>query len=127
MAEQPCPDCGGARLRPESLAVKIGGLSIAEYSALSASAAGKWIRGLELTETERAIARLIVREISERLAFLENVGIGYLSLVALGADPVRGRGPANPARDPDRLEPGRRACTCSTSPRSAFISATTRS
>ncbi len=80
MAEQPCPDCGGARLRPESLAVKIGGLSIAEYSALSASAAGKWIRGLELTETERAIARLIVREISERLAFLENVGIGYLSL-----------------------------------------------
>ena len=49
MAEQPCPDCGGARLRPESLAVKIGGLSIAEYSALSASAAGKWIRGLELT------------------------------------------------------------------------------
>jgi excinuclease ABC subunit A len=80
MAEQPCPDCGGARLRPESLAVKVGGLSIAEYSALSASAAGEWIRGLELTETERAIARLIVREISERLAFLENVGIGYLSL-----------------------------------------------
>jgi excinuclease ABC subunit A len=80
MAEQPCPDCGGARLRPESLAVKIGGLSIAEYSAMSASAAGEWIRSLELTETERAIARLIVREISERLAFLENVGIGYLSL-----------------------------------------------
>ena len=80
MAEQPCPDCDGARLRPESLAVKVGGLSIAEYSALSASAAGEWIRGLELTETERAIARLIVREISERLAFLENVGIGYLSL-----------------------------------------------
>ncbi len=80
MAEQPCPDCGGARLRPESLAVKIGGLSIAEYSALSATAAGEWIRSLELTETERAIARLIVREISERLAFLENVGIGYLSL-----------------------------------------------
>ena len=43
-------------------------------------AAGEWIRSLELTETERAIARLIVREISERLAFLENVGIGYLSL-----------------------------------------------
>jgi excinuclease ABC subunit A len=80
MAEQPCPDCGGARLRPESLAVTVGGLSIAEFSALSASAAGEWIRSLELTETERAIARLIVREISERLAFLENVGIGYLSL-----------------------------------------------
>jgi excinuclease ABC subunit A len=80
MAEQPCPECDGARLRPESLAVKVGGLSIAEYSALSARAAGEWIAGLELNETERAIARLIVREISERLAFLDNVGIGYLSL-----------------------------------------------
>jgi excinuclease ABC subunit A len=80
MAEQPCPDCRGARLRPESLAVTIAGLSIAEYTALSARAASEWIQGLELTETERAIARLIVREISERLAFLENVGIGYLSL-----------------------------------------------
>jgi excinuclease ABC subunit A len=80
MAEQPCPECDGARLRPESLAVKVGGLSIAEYSALSARAAGEWIANLELNETERAIARLIVREISERLAFLENVGIGYLSL-----------------------------------------------
>jgi excinuclease ABC subunit A len=80
MAEQPCPVCHGARLRAESLAVKVGGLSIAEYSALSARAASEWIRALELTETERAIARLIVREITERLAFLENVGIGYLSL-----------------------------------------------
>jgi excinuclease ABC subunit A len=80
MAEQPCPDCKGARLRPESLAVKVGGISIAEFSQKSAKAASGWINGLELTETERAIARLIVREISERLAFLENVGIGYLSL-----------------------------------------------
>ncbi len=80
MAEQPCPECKGARLRPESLAVKVGGFSIAEYSDLSARAAAEWIAALEMTETERAIARLIVREISERLAFLENVGIGYLSL-----------------------------------------------
>src|SRR5690242_6413087 len=80
MAEQPCPACKGARLRPESLAVKVGGLSIAEYSDLSAHAAAEWIRELEMTETERAIARLIVREITERLSFLENVGIGYLSL-----------------------------------------------
>ncbi len=80
MAEQPCPACEGARLRPESLAVRVGGLSIAEYSDLSAHAASKWIRELEMTETERAIARLIVREITERLSFLENVGIGYLSL-----------------------------------------------
>jgi excinuclease ABC subunit A len=80
MAEQPCPECGGARLRPESLAVKVGGLSISEYSALSARAAAEWIGALEMNETEKAIARLIVREITERLAFLENVGIGYLSL-----------------------------------------------
>ena len=80
MAEQPCPDCKGARLRPESLAVKVGGISIAEFSDKSARAAAEWIGALEMTETERAIARLIVREISERLAFLENVGIGYLSL-----------------------------------------------
>ncbi|MFL5833897.1 MAG: excinuclease ABC subunit UvrA, partial [Solirubrobacterales bacterium] len=80
MAEQPCPACKGARLRPESLAVKVGGLSIAEYSDLSAHAASEWIREMEMTETERAIARLIVREITERLSFLENVGIGYLSL-----------------------------------------------
>jgi excinuclease ABC subunit A len=80
MAEQPCPACHGARLRPESLAVKVGGVSIAEYGDLSAHAAAEWIRELEMTETERAIARLIVREITERLSFLENVGIGYLSL-----------------------------------------------
>ena len=80
MAEQPCPACHGARLRPESLAVKVGGLSIAEYSDLSARRAGEWIEELEMTDTERAIARLIVREITERLAFLDNVGIGYLSL-----------------------------------------------
>jgi excinuclease ABC subunit A len=80
MAEQPCPACKGARLRPESLAVKVGGLSISEYCDLSARRAGEWINELEMTATERAIARLIVREITERLAFLDNVGIGYLSL-----------------------------------------------
>ena len=80
MAEQPCPVCHGARLRPESLAVKIAGLSIAEYSDLSARRAKEWIEELELTETERAIARLIVREVTERLTFLDNVGIGYLSM-----------------------------------------------
>ena len=80
MAEQPCPDCKGARLRPESLAVKVGGISISEYTELSARAALAWIEALEMTETEQAIARLLVREITERLAFLENVGVGYLNL-----------------------------------------------
>jgi excinuclease ABC subunit A len=80
MAERPCPACEGARLRPESLSVRVGGISIAELTEMSARAAREWIAALELNETERTIARLIVREISERLAFLENVGIGYLSL-----------------------------------------------
>ncbi len=80
MAEQPCPDCKGARLRPESLAVKVGGISISEYTEMSARAALAWIEALEMTETEQAIARLLVREITERLAFLENVGVGYLNL-----------------------------------------------
>ena len=80
MAEQPCPDCKGARLRPESLAVKVGGISIHQYTELSARAALQWINELEMNDTERAIARLLVREITERLAFLDNVGVGYLNL-----------------------------------------------
>ena len=80
MAEQPCPACGGARLRPETLAVQVGGLSIAEYCEKSASAALTWIEELELNDTERQIAHLLVREITERLAFLDNVGVGYLNL-----------------------------------------------
>jgi excinuclease ABC subunit A len=80
MALQPCPECGGARLRPESLAVTVGGLNIYEYTQMSARAALAWIEELELTETEQAIARLVVREIAERLRFLDSVGIGYLSL-----------------------------------------------
>src|SRR4051812_4070972 len=80
LALQPCPACGGARLRPESLAVTVGGLNIYEYTRYSARAALEWIQALELTDTERAIARLVVREIGERLRFLDSVGIGYLSL-----------------------------------------------
>jgi excinuclease ABC subunit A len=80
MALQPCPACDGARLRPESLAVTVGGLSIADYTHLSARDALAWIGELELTETERAIAKLVVREVEERLGFLVQVGIGYLTL-----------------------------------------------
>ncbi len=80
MALRPCPACDGARLRRESLAVTVGGLNIHEYTRFSARAALEWIQSLELTETEHAIARLVVREIAERLRFLDSVGIGYLSL-----------------------------------------------
>ena len=80
MAMQPCPACKGARLRPESLAVTIGGLNIAEFTRFSAKAALEWVRQLDLNETERAIAHLVLREVAERLRFLDSVGIGYLSL-----------------------------------------------
>ena len=80
MTLRPCPECKGARLRPESLAVRVGGLGIHEFTKMSARRAIEWLEQLELSETERAIARLILREIDERLRFLDNVGVGYLSL-----------------------------------------------
>jgi excinuclease ABC subunit A len=80
MSVVPCPDCDGARLRPESRAVLVGGLGIHEYVAMPARRALGWIRDLQLSEQERRIARLVLREIEERLAFLENVGVGYLSM-----------------------------------------------
>ncbi|MCO5315038.1 MAG: excinuclease ABC subunit UvrA [Solirubrobacterales bacterium] len=80
MAEQPCPSCHGARLKPTSLAVTVGGLSIHQFTELSATAARDWVEDLDLNPTERAIARLIVKEVAERLSFLVNVGIGYLNL-----------------------------------------------
>jgi excinuclease ABC subunit A len=80
MSVRPCPDCDGARLRPESLAVKVGGLGIHELTRMSARRSIDWFEAVELSETERQIARLILREIDERLRFLDNVGVGYLSL-----------------------------------------------
>jgi excinuclease ABC subunit A len=80
MSMRPCPACAGARLRPESRAVLVGGLPIHRFAAMSVRRAMTWLEQIELTETERHIARLILREISERLRFLEDVGIGYLSL-----------------------------------------------
>src|SRR4051794_40839841 len=80
MSMRPCPECGGARLRPESRAVKVGGLPVHEFTALSAKRAIEWLERLELSSQDRAIARLILREIDERLRFLDNVGVGYLSM-----------------------------------------------
>ncbi|MEA2450215.1 MAG: excinuclease subunit, partial [Thermoleophilaceae bacterium] len=80
MTMRPCPECGGARLRPESLAVRVGELGIHEVTRMSAKRMIVWFDELSLTDTQRAIARLILREIDERLRFLDNVGVGYLSL-----------------------------------------------
>ena len=80
MAVVPCPACDGSRLRPESRAVLVAGLPIHEFTGFSVRRALAWVDEVDLTDTERHIARLILREISERLQFLQDVGIGYLSL-----------------------------------------------
>jgi excinuclease ABC subunit A len=80
MTLRPCPECQGARLRPESRAVLVAGTPIQEFTGLSARRALEWVRELELSDHDRRIARLVLREIEERLQFLENVGIGYLTL-----------------------------------------------
>jgi excinuclease ABC subunit A len=82
MSEQPCPDCQGARLRPESLAVRVAGRSIRDVTRMNVAQALDWARELpnHLNETERAIVGDVLKEIRERLGFLHNVGLHYLTL-----------------------------------------------
>ena len=80
MREVPCPACGGARLKPEVLAVTLGGKSIAEVSAYSIGDASGFLHGLELSERERMIAERVLKEVYARLGFLVDVGLDYLSL-----------------------------------------------
>jgi excinuclease ABC subunit A len=80
MAERPCPACGGSRLRPESLGLKVGGRSIAEVVQLTIKEAGVFFAQLALGEREATIARRVLKEIRERLGFLVNVGLDYLTL-----------------------------------------------
>jgi excinuclease ABC subunit A len=80
MSFRPCPTCKGARLKPEVLAVTIGEKSIHEFTLMSVTAALRFLDELELTKTEALIGRRIVKEIRERLTFLDNVGVGYLQL-----------------------------------------------
>ncbi len=80
MSFRPCPVCKGARLKPEVLAVTVGGRNIHEFTQLSVTAALDFLDRLDLTTTEELIGARIVKEIRERLTFLENVGVGYLAL-----------------------------------------------
>jgi excinuclease ABC subunit A len=77
---QECPACLGARLRPEALRVTLGGRSIRDVSAMPVGEARRFLDGLELGETERAIASRVLHEVDRRLRFLEDVGLDYLSL-----------------------------------------------
>ena len=80
MNEVPCPDCGGRRLKREVLAVTVGGLNIAEYCEKSVVKAIGFLHGVELTEMQHMIADRILKEIHNRLGFLQSVGLEYLTL-----------------------------------------------
>lgn len=78
----PCPACGGHRLKPEALAVKVGGRHIGEVGQMSIAEAGTWFEDLDahLSAKQKEIAYRILKEINERLGFLNNVGLDYLTL-----------------------------------------------
>jgi excinuclease ABC subunit A len=80
MSATQCPACQGKRLRPESLAVKVGGMSIADFTALPVSRALESARAIKLAGREEIIAGRVMHEIVERLQFLNAVGLGYISL-----------------------------------------------
>ena len=80
MAEQPCPACKGQRLRKEALAVTVGDLSIHDFTQLSVVDELKWMNQLTVTEQQMLIADRILKEIRNRLGFLQSVGLGYLTL-----------------------------------------------
>jgi excinuclease ABC subunit A len=80
MSLRPCPVCKGARLKPEVLAVTVAGRSIHDFTQMSVTRALAFIEELDLTETEQLIGHRIIKEIRERLTFLDDVGVGYLTL-----------------------------------------------
>jgi excinuclease ABC subunit A len=80
MSFRPCPVCKGARLKPEVLAVTVGEINIHEFTRMSVTRALEFLDTLGLTETEKLIGHRIIKEIRERLTFLDDVGVGYLNL-----------------------------------------------
>ncbi|MFP5285520.1 MAG: excinuclease ABC subunit UvrA, partial [Thermoanaerobaculia bacterium] len=80
MSVHPCPSCHGKRLRPEALAVRVKGRAIDELSRQAVSDLKTWTEGIRLDRREQAIAEKVVQEIRDRLSFLDDVGVGYLTL-----------------------------------------------
>lgn len=85
MSTVKCPDCHGARLKKESLCVTVGGINIDEFANKSIVKAIEFLDSLTLTDREQMIAKLIVKEIKDRLTFLRSVGLGYLTLARSSA------------------------------------------
>lgn len=80
MEERDCPQCGGSRLNPEVLAVTVGGLNIDQFCRMSVENALEFVKSLTFSDSEWAVAREIVKELKNRLGFLVNVGLEYLTL-----------------------------------------------
>jgi excinuclease ABC subunit A len=80
MSFRPCPVCHGARLKPEVLAVTVGDKNIHEFTRMSVTRALEFLEALQLSETDQLIGSRVIKEIKERLTFLDNVGVGYLDL-----------------------------------------------
>ncbi|HEB72748.1 MAG TPA: excinuclease ABC subunit UvrA, partial [Nitrospirae bacterium] len=92
MRREPCQECGGQRLRKEALAVTIGDSSIMEVSALSVGDAYGYLGGLKLDERQKFVGRRVIKEITERLGFLKDVGLDYLTLDRASASLSGGEG-----------------------------------
>ena len=80
MSEHTCPTCKGRRLNDQVLSVRVGGLNIAEFTEQAIVDALEFVKNIKLTDYEMNIARLVLKEITDRLTFLNNVGLGYLTL-----------------------------------------------
>ncbi len=80
MADRPCPECKGARLKPTSLAVTVGERNIHQFTLMSVRESLDFLNDLSLSDTERLIGGRVIKEIGERLRFLSDVGVGYLTL-----------------------------------------------
>ena len=80
MSELPCDECNGARLKKEILSIKVGGININEMTDLSVKSLQEFLRNLELTDSQKMIAEMILKEIDARLQFLIDVGLEYLTL-----------------------------------------------
>lgn len=80
MSEHTCPTCKGRRLNEQVLSVRVGGLNVAEFTEQAIIDALEFVKNIKLTDYEMNIARLVLKEITDRLTFLNNVGLGYLTL-----------------------------------------------
>ncbi len=92
MNSQPCAECGGARLKPTSLAVRVGGLDIHQFTRQSVRQALDFVRGLDLGQREAVIAEKVLQEITQRLGFMAEVGLDYLTLERTSATLSGGEG-----------------------------------